>query len=636
MLGFPGGSGGIWDPGGGWESPRGLGSVGILLGDRPAGRLGGNPGDPDSGLGHPGTGTGIGTRSGTGTGTGIRVGTGIGTGSGTGTGIWTRVAPQEYQHVPIDIQTSKLLEWLQDRRHCGRRWQAQVQRVRERLREALRDMPEHPEIRELLRGSYLHYFHCLRIVEILRATEASTRNLFGRYSSQRMKDWQEIVALYEKENAYLAELSSLLGRSVAFELPALRRQLGRCRQAQQELARREDECQLRAGELRERFLASCRQYGIAGGDVRQELLAQVEALPSLLSRIGDGASALGDAIELYEACVAFVCDSPGVPVLPLLRFVARNGNSSVFRWRTGLEPLRVERPRLREEPEPPREDTIDWGDFPAEPPQDGDIDWGITVEPSPQGADGIDWGDGEKGQEGTSSGPSPQGADGIDWGDEEKGQEGTITAEPSPQGADGIDWGDGEKGQEGTITVVEAGTEAPEAVARGSDALTLLENPETRNQFLDELMELELFLAQRLLELEDEADVVAMSQLQLAPAVLQGQSGQRLRALLATARDLLGQLCSPSVQHLCMILASPRYVERVTALLRQKLLQSELLLAKRDALAQRRQQALGEQAALEPKLQQLQESTRELQELIEADISKRYGGRPVNLMGINL
>ncbi|XP_058713954.1 CDK5 regulatory subunit-associated protein 3 isoform X6 [Poecile atricapillus] len=612
MLGFPGGSGGIWDPGGGWESPRGLGSVGILLGDRPAGRLGGNPGDPDSGLGHPGTGTGIGTRSGTGTGTGIRVGTGIGTGSGTGTGIWTRVAPQEYQHVPIDIQTSKLLEWLQDRRHCGRRWQAQVQRVRERLREALRDMPEHPEIRELLRGSYLHYFHCLRIVEILRATEASTRNLFGRYSSQRMKDWQEIVALYEKENAYLAELSSLLGRSVAFELPALRRQLGRCRQAQQELARREDECQLRAGELRERFLASCRQYGIAGGDVRQELLAQVEALPSLLSRIGDGASALGDAIELYEACVAFVCDSPGVPVLPLLRFVARNGNSSVFRWRTGLEPLRVERPRLREEPEPPREDTIDWGDFPAEPPQDGDIDWGITVEPSPQGADGIDWGDGEK------------------------GQEGTITAEPSPQGADGIDWGDGEKGQEGTITVVEAGTEAPEAVARGSDALTLLENPETRNQFLDELMELELFLAQRLLELEDEADVVAMSQLQLAPAVLQGQSGQRLRALLATARDLLGQLCSPSVQHLCMILASPRYVERVTALLRQKLLQSELLLAKRDALAQRRQQALGEQAALEPKLQQLQESTRELQELIEADISKRYGGRPVNLMGINL
>lgn len=30
---------------------------------------------------------------------------------------------------------------------------------------------------------------------------------------------------------------------------------------------------------------------------------------------------------------------------------------------------------------------------------------------------------------------------------------------------------------------------APEGVARGPDALTLLEYPETRNQFIDELME---------------------------------------------------------------------------------------------------------------------------------------------------
>ncbi|NWZ36610.1 CK5P3 protein, partial [Brachypodius atriceps] len=108
--------------------------------------------------------------------------------------------------------------------------------------------------------------------------------------------------------------------------------------------------------------------------------------------------------------------------------------------------------------------------------------------------------------------------------------------------------------------------------------------------------------------------------------------------------------------------AVPRYVERVTALLRQKLLQAELLLAKREALAQKRQQALAEQAALEPKLQQLQDRIKELQKLvrdkegtpkkpprlpsfaplspvslqIEADISKRYGGRPVNLMGINV
>ncbi|NXE99438.1 CK5P3 protein, partial [Menura novaehollandiae] len=106
-----------------------------------------------------------------------------------------------------------------------------------------------------------------------------------------------------------------------------------------------------------------------------------------------------------------------------------------------------------------------------------------------------------------------------------------------------------------------------------------------------------------------------------------------------------------------------RYVDRVTALLRQKLHQAELLLAKKEVLARKRQEALAEQGSLEPKLDRLLEKTKELQKLvrkrgtppkpplfcppgaltpspcvlqIEADISKRYGGRPVNLMGTNL
>lgn len=138
----------------------------------------------------------------------------------------------------------------------------------------------------------------------------------------------------------------------------------------------------------------------------------------------------------------------------------------------------------------------------------------------------------------------------------------------------------------------------PEGVACGSDALTLLENTETRSQFIDELMEvsgtrqpglepgkgqlhrpptarvavperppalspqLELFLSQRLVEMEEEADVVAVSQFQLAPAVLQGQTSAHVGSLLATTRALLGQLCTRSMQHLFMILASPRSSRR--------------------------------------------------------------------------
>ncbi|NXG69593.1 CK5P3 protein, partial [Baryphthengus martii] len=509
-----------------------------------------------------------------------------------------QVSPQDYQNVPIDIQTGKLLDWLVDRRHCNLKWQSQVLAIRQKINAAIQDMPENQEIKQLLEGAYLHYFHCLRIVEILKGTEASTKNLFGRYSSQRMKDWQEIVSLYEKDNTYLAELASLLVRSISYEIPSLRKQIGRCQQAQQDFSRREEECQLRAAELRERFFSSCKQYGIAGDNVRQELLALVKDLPSLLSQIGAGAGGLSEAIELYQACVEFVCESPAELVVPMLRHVGKRGNTTVYEWRTGLQPLRVERPQLEEVPEQPKEDTIDWGDF--------------TLEPTGV-ADGAAADGGAQSQE-------------IDWG---------ITVEPDPQQGDGIDWGDGES-EEVQITVLEAGTEVPEGVACGSDALTLLENTETRSQFIDELMELELFLSQRLLEMEEEADVVAVSQFQLAPAVLQGQTSAHVGSLLATTRALLGQLCTRSMQHLFMILASPsRYVERVSELLRQKLRQAELLLAKKELMSRKREEALAEQGSLEPKLDRLLEKTKELQKLIEADVSKRYSGRPVNLMGVS-
>jgi hypothetical protein len=49
----------------------------------------------------------------------------------------------------------------------------------------------------------IDYFVCQKIVEILKETEVNSKNIFGFYSSQRMKDWLEIIKLYEKDNIYL-------------------------------------------------------------------------------------------------------------------------------------------------------------------------------------------------------------------------------------------------------------------------------------------------------------------------------------------------------------------------------------------------------------------------------------------------
>lgn len=504
---------------------------------------------------------------------------------------------QNIQNLPIDIQTNKLLDWLVDRRHCTLKWQSAVMTIREKINAAIQDMPENEEIKQLLSGSYIHYFHCLQIIEILKGTEASTKNIFGRYSSQRMKDWQEIVSMYEKDNVYLAEVASILIRSVSYEGPALRKQVSKAQQLQQELSRRELECQSGAADMRERYYAACKQYGIRGENVAREIQALVKDLPVVLEETGKKATCLKEAIEFYSVFTNFVSDWSEV-VLPMLMFVQNKGNTTLYEWKTGNVPTVVERPVMEEAPpDVVTEETIDWGDLGGGAGTE-EVNFGISVE------DGVDWGIS------LDSGTKETVAGDIDWGD--------IESAPVE------------------IEVVDVGTDCPDGVARGEDALSLLENSETRGQFINELMELEMFLCQRLSEMHEEGDLVAMSQFQLAPSVIQAQTTERVQAMLAEVRDLLNGLTSVRMQHLFMIQASPRYVERVSELLRQKLKQSDILVLKRGTLAEKRQEALEEQAKLEPRIDLLAARTKELQKLIEADISKRYNNRPVNLMGVHV
>lgn len=77
------------------------------------------------------------------------------------------------------------------------------------------------------------------------------------------------------------------------------------------------------------------------------------------------------------------------------------------------------------------------------------------------------------------------------------------------------------------------------------------------NQFLFP-PQLEIFLSQRTVEMSEEADILSVSQFQLAPAILQGQTKEKMLSLVSTLQDLIGRLTSLRMQHLFMILASPR------------------------------------------------------------------------------
>lgn len=74
--------------------------------------------------------------------------------------------------------------------------------------------------------------------------------------------------------------------------------------------------------------------------------------------------------------------------------------------------------------------------------------------------------------------------------------------------------------------------------------------------------QLEAFLTQRLREMGEEEDVVAMSQFQLAPAIIQSQSCKKIQEMLSEVQGLIGRLTTHQMQQLFMIQASPRYSDQ--------------------------------------------------------------------------
>ena len=173
--------------------------------------------------------------------------------------------------------------------------------TRTRVGEAMRDMPEHQGIAALLSGAHINYFHCLRIVEILKETEADTKNFFGQYGSQRMKDWKEIVSLYQKDSLYLAEAAQLLTQNVVYEIPGLRKALVRCDNVEEECDKQEESSHKKEKELAEEFARECKELGIDGKDLRREVIELAKDLPTVYEEVAEQAKGLDKACAVYTS-----------------------------------------------------------------------------------------------------------------------------------------------------------------------------------------------------------------------------------------------------------------------------------------------------------------------------------------------
>ncbi|KAK7603870.1 hypothetical protein V9T40_003869 [Parthenolecanium corni] len=458
--------------------------------------------------------------------------------------------------IPIDIHIPKLLEWLLSRRHCKIGWQAHIAMVREKINSALEDMPEHQGIVDLLSGSYLNYFHCCQIVEILKETEADSKNLFGIYGSKRMKDWQDITRLYEKDNVYLAEAANILLRNVKYEVPSIRKQLAKYKQMQADCDKKIADYVKSAASGQRELETLKKQLGITGDNVRSELMLRTQHLSEVYENVIANMKVLQKPIQYYSAFSRHVA---GVSyTLPLLSYAIDKGNTTTYEWLYGEAPQNVE----------------------------------VTND---QFAD---------------VGGSGDAADEIDW---------DITVADENSGSYDISM------DESGIVVESSGQ--PTNVATGNESYTILDNPKTRDEFINQLLELQSFLKMRLLETQKESDsLFSMNE------GVQESSESILKMLDAV--QVVKQLMTDSVtQQLHFMKHSNRFIEKTAALFEQKATSIEKMVASQEALKTRKEELIQQEIELKPKLNLIIEKTRELQEQVEREISKKYKNRPVNLMG---
>ncbi|XP_014275291.1 CDK5 regulatory subunit-associated protein 3 isoform X2 [Halyomorpha halys] len=349
------------------------------------------------------------------------------------------------QNIAISIHVPKLLEWLISRRHCKNEWQPEAVKIRAKINAAIQDMPANETIASLLSGTYINYFHCLKIIEILETTEADSKNIFGSYTSKRMKDWKEIVSLYKKNNVYLAEAAELTINIVKYELPNLKKLISKQQQLQNDAKKKETEALKAANTARNELNSFLKELGLDKGEgsYKKRLVANALQLHATHEKVASETKLVLSALEHYINFTALSLPQHTVN-LNLIKYIAEKGNTTVYELIHGEVPTQIITPPpvfTEDEPEETNEDTIDWG-F-------DEVNASLEAQPST-----ID--------------------DAIDLGFED-----------------------------GTTDNIQE-EKLHNKVASGDKALTVFENSQTRTNFINQLLELNSFLKMRLFDARKE------------------------------------------------------------------------------------------------------------------------------------
>lgn len=424
--------------------------------------------------------------------------------------------------------------------------------------------------------------------------------MLGRYKAPTSRAWASVVAAFEHKYTYLADCAQLMTRNADVEAPALKDSISRLQREAAELVRREALAVRSAADARERFEAACAEFELATEghpDYFQLLERAVDRKVPVLLQEAVGCvkrGAFGEAMACYALFAGYLRgDGVGGDLCITLRKVMEGDVEELVR------------PVSRDAGLVAGDDRVDGYMSQVASHEAGsgvapEVEWGIEVEATGAADVTADSAQEEQGNDGAVAGDSR-----IDWNE-------TVDSLDGNGGMEHMDRGDA----------------SPEALT--------LADPAVREMFLNDLIELDAFLAQRASELSRLGDTDAgliMQQAAGTPELIKAVDMLKIKPLQEAVEMAINAINSADTRRMLALQSDRNRLERAARAIIEKKNVAERTHAAIDVLRTRRSKAQEELAIELPKLAQIGVVTRDVKRRTEVALSALYKGRTVNILG---
>ncbi|VDM98282.1 unnamed protein product [Thelazia callipaeda] len=126
---------------------------------------------------------------------------------------------------------------------------------------------------------------------------------------------------------------------------------------------------------------------------------------------------------------------------------------------------------------------------------------------------------------------------------------------------------------------------------------------------------------------------IYISGMEMRPPALKTVTVEKLHNWLKNVKEIIDKLFDSQKEHLFKIRSSPQYVEKLIEALDQKRALESRYAKMKELAIEKRKEAQSSVQKSRQILDEMCAATKVLQKEIEAVISKKYGGRKVNIMG---